>query len=54
MPLYTRCLKCGNWKEMSENPTEQDQIATGMMLNRPEPPGNMCTCEKDAETGGSK
>lgn len=32
---------------MPENPTEQNQIPTGMMMNLPEPPANLCTCGPD-------
>ena len=49
-----KCLKCGGWRQMQENPTEKDQIATGMMMNLPEPPANVCSCNADGEGDASE
>jgi hypothetical protein len=54
VPLYTRCLKCGGWRQMPEDPTQQDQVATGMMLNVPEPPRNLCSCDDDSQDKASE
>lgn len=54
MPLFTKCLKCGGWKQMPEDPDEQAQLPTGMMMNVPEPPENLCTCDNDAAKGGAE
>lgn len=51
MALYTKCFKCGGWREMPANPTEQNQVPTGMMKNLPKPPANLCSCDDDV---GSK
>ena len=47
--LYTKCFKCGGWREVPANPSGQDQFPTGLMKNLSEPPPDLCTCEKDAE-----
>lgn len=48
MALYTKCLKCGKWKGVAENPSAEDQIPTGMMMYRNEPPKDLCACDADA------
>ena len=45
MPLFTKCLKCAGWKQMPEDPTAQNQFPTGLMMNVPEPPANLCSCD---------
>jgi hypothetical protein len=34
---------------MPANPTEQDEMSTGMMMNLPEPPAHLCSCKASAE-----
>lgn len=53
VPLYTKCMKCGGWKQMPDNPTEDDQMSTGMMMNLPEPPKHLCTCDTQGAAGGN-
>lgn len=48
MPLYTKCLKCGGWKAMPESPGTGNALATGLMMNLPEPPKNLCSCSDTA------
>ncbi len=50
MPLWTKCLKCGNWKEMPTDPSGKS-FSTGLMMNAPTAPGELCACDDD---GGKK
>jgi hypothetical protein len=47
MGLWTKCMKCGNWKPMPTNPSASGQFPTGMMLTAETPPGAECTCESE-------
>jgi hypothetical protein len=47
VPLYTKCFKCGGWREMPAHPTKGNQIPTGLMKSFPEPPENLCSCHDD-------
>ncbi len=50
MPLYTKCLKCGGWLQLPENPDGAMQLPTGMMMSAPKMPGPPCTCpEREKE-----
>jgi hypothetical protein len=48
VPLYTKCFKCGGWREVPDKPTGQDQFPTGLLKNVPEPPPDLCSCGDDA------
>ena len=45
MGLWTKCMKCGGWKEMPSNPTEGGGFPTGMMLTADSLPGTACSCD---------
>ncbi len=49
MALYTKCFKCGGWREMPEDPSAQLEIPTGMMMNLAEPPAKLCRCHDDTK-----
>ena len=44
MPLWTKCLKCGNWKEMPTDPSG-GSFSTGLMMTAPTAPGELCACD---------
>ncbi len=48
MPLFTKCLKCGGWRQMPDDPSAQSHFPTGLMMNVDQPPGNLCRCDDDA------
>jgi len=47
VPLYTKCLRCGGWRLVPEDPSGKAQFPTGLMMNTPTAPGKMCTCDEE-------
>jgi len=48
VPLYTKCPKCGGWKQAAEYPTTERTYPTAPMMNAPQAPGKQCTCDGEA------
>ncbi|HEX9729720.1 MAG TPA: hypothetical protein VGA37_14550 [Gemmatimonadales bacterium] len=51
MALYTKCLTCGGWREIPEDPDAQSKYPTGLMMNADRPPAKLCTCAADGAGG---
>jgi len=45
MALYTKCLTCGGWRKVPDDPAAAGKLPTGLMMNAPTPPANLCRCE---------